>query len=222
MPHSGPRQDTRRLPLPGALVQVPVIPVLRAAHPDLYAPVVDTLIEAGILCVELTLTTPGTIAALPDLVKRSGAAIGVGTITNEAQAEEAAAAGAAFLVTPVAHPGVVGVGIDHGIPVIPGGLTPTELFSLWEAGASAVKIFPAQTVAPEYGAHLRGPFPDLQFIPSGGIGLADIPGWLDAGAAAVSLGGPLLGDALRGGSRHELAKRAEIVLQQIEEWRAGR
>ena len=138
--------------------------------------------------------------------------IGLGTITTVDEAQRAIDAGARYLVTPITKLDVVELAVRNGMPVFPGGLTPTELFSAWEAGATAVKIFPAETVGPQYGSHLRGPFPELQFVPSGGITLADIPLWLHAGAAAVSLGGPLIGDALKGGSLTELAERCRVAV----------
>ena len=137
--------------------------------------------------------------------------VGIGTIVTVRQAELAIAAGAHDLVTPIVNLDVIALAAREGVPVFPGGLTPTELSGAWAAGASAVKIFPAETVGPKYGSHLRGPFPDLEFVPSGGIGLADIPLWLQARVLAVSLGSPLVGDALKGGSLWALAERAQPV-----------
>ncbi len=199
-----------------------VIAVLRAQKPSDYDAVVDVLAESGVRSVELTLSTPGTLEHLPSLLDRGGAEIGVGTITTVAQAQRAIDGGASYLVTPVIGPEVIELAVAHGIPIYPGGLTPTELFSAWEAGATAVKIFPAQTVGPEYGAHLRGPFPELEFVPSGGITLEDVPRWLKAGAVAVSIGGPLIGDALNGGSLVALAERARRVVEIVAESRSAR
>jgi 2-dehydro-3-deoxyphosphogluconate aldolase/(4S)-4-hydroxy-2-oxoglutarate aldolase len=202
----------------------PIIAVLRATDPRDYDTVVDVLIENGVRSIELTLSTPGTLEHLPSLVKRVGdsAEIGVGTITDDEQAAAAIAGGADYLVTPVLRLDVIRRAVDNGVAVYPGGFTPTELFAAWEAGATAVKIFPAQTVGPKYGAHLRGPFPDLLFVPSGGIAQSDIAAWLSAGATAVSLGGPLVGDALSGGSLDALADRARQTTAIVAEWRAGR
>ncbi|TQL47243.1 2-dehydro-3-deoxyphosphogluconate aldolase/(4S)-4-hydroxy-2-oxoglutarate aldolase [Homoserinimonas aerilata] len=188
-----------------------VIAVLRANEPRDYDAVVDVLVENGVRSIELTLTTPGTIEHLPSLLARvAGAAeIGIGTVTSTGQAARAIDAGAQYLVTPIVREDVIAAAVAAGVPVFPGGLTPGELFSAWEAGATAVKVFPAETVGPQFGGHLRGPFPDIQFVPSGGVGLADIPAWLKAGALAVSLGGPLVGDALKGGSLDALARRAQ-------------
>jgi 2-dehydro-3-deoxyphosphogluconate aldolase / (4S)-4-hydroxy-2-oxoglutarate aldolase len=199
---------------PSALLQSnPVIAVLRARQADDYDRVVDVLAENGVRSIELTLSTPGTFDYLPTLLARAGSdvEIGIGTIVTIEQAQRAIDAGANYLVTPIMNLDVVGLALQHGVPVFPGGLTPTELYAGWSAGATAVKIFPAQTVGPQFGGHLRGPFPDLQFVPSGGISLDDVPAWLHAGATAVSLGGPLVGDALKGGSLGALADRARRV-----------
>jgi 2-dehydro-3-deoxyphosphogluconate aldolase / (4S)-4-hydroxy-2-oxoglutarate aldolase len=188
----------------------PIIAVLRATDAHDYDSVVDTLAANGIRSIELTLSTPGTFEHLPALIERVGneVEIGIGTIVTADQARRAIDAGARYLVTPIVNLEVIALAVQNSIPVFPGGLTPTELFSAWTAGATAVKIFPAETVGPQYGSHLRGPFPGIEFIPSGGVGLDDIPTWLKAGAVAVSLGGPLVGDALKGGSLDALAERS--------------
>jgi 2-dehydro-3-deoxyphosphogluconate aldolase/(4S)-4-hydroxy-2-oxoglutarate aldolase len=189
----------------------PIIAVLRAADARDYDSVVDTLAANGIRSIELTLSTPGTFEHLPALIERVGTdvEIGIGTIVTADQAKRAIDAGARYLVTPIVNLEVIALAVQNAIPIFPGGLTPTELFSGWAAGATAVKIFPAETVGPQYGGHLRGPFPEIEFIPSGGVGLDDIPTWLKAGAVAVSLGGPLVGDALKGGSLDALAERCK-------------
>ncbi|MGO4691298.1 bifunctional 4-hydroxy-2-oxoglutarate aldolase/2-dehydro-3-deoxy-phosphogluconate aldolase [Glaciibacter sp. 2TAF33] len=214
----------RRLPASALLVANPVIAVLRASQASDYDAVVDVLAENGVRSIELTLSTPGTFEHLPALLERAGSEVevGIGTIVNVAQAQQAIDAGARYLVTPIVNLDVIALAVAAGVPVFPGGLTPTELYSAWDAGATAVKIFPAETVGPQYGSHLRGPFPDLQFVPSGGIGLGDIPAWLAAGATAVSLGGPLIGDALKGGSLDALADRARRVTELAADARAGK
>lgn len=203
-------EPTQRAVLSPALVATPLVAVLRASAATDYDAVVDTLVQSGVRSIEVTLSTPGTIEHLPRLIERvAGAAeIGVGTVTSLTMARAAIDAGADYLVTPILRRKVIASCVEKGIPVYPGAFSPTEVFDAWAAGATAVKIFPAETVGAGYGQHLRGPFPDLRFIPSGGIGMADIETWLRAGASAVSIGGPLLGDALRGGSLSELSVRA--------------
>jgi 2-dehydro-3-deoxyphosphogluconate aldolase / (4S)-4-hydroxy-2-oxoglutarate aldolase len=145
------------------------------------------LVDAGIRSVELTLTTPGTIDRLPRLIAQFGedADIGVGTVTNGEQVAAAVDAGAHYLVTPITDPALVDA-----------------------ANRAAVPIVPANQVGPGYLNDLRGPFPGIAAVPSGGVDLLGAKAWLEAGAAAVSVGGPLLGDALRGGDLDALRDRA--------------
>lgn len=214
--------EQKRLAPSTLLREHPIIAVLRARDAADYAPVIDVLAGNGVRSMELTLSTPNTFEHLPAIVARGGAdvEVGLGTITTADEARRAIDAGASYLVTPILNVAVIEVAVAAGVPVFPGGLTPTELFTAWQAGATAVKIFPAETVGPQYGAHLRGPFPELQFVPSGGIALEHIPLWLNAGAVAVSLGGPLVGDALKGGSLIELAARARAAVEVAREARA--
>ena len=190
-----------------------VIAVLRTSQVSALAPVCDVLVEEGILSLELTLTTPGLLDALEELVDRYGnsADVGVGTVVTESEARRAMDCGAQYLVTPTMNLPVVDLAVRRKIAVFPGGLTPTELVAGWRAGATAVKIFPAETVGAGYLKHLRGPFPDLEAIPSGGVDLDATRAWLAAGAAAVSIGGPLLGDALKGGELSALRDRCRAV-----------
>jgi 2-dehydro-3-deoxyphosphogluconate aldolase/(4S)-4-hydroxy-2-oxoglutarate aldolase len=202
----------------------PVIAVLRARHARDYPPVIDALIAGGVHAIELTLSTDGVFDELPQLVDRFGehAAIGIGTVTAVGEAEAAISGGADFLVTPTTDVGVVRVACDSNVPVFPGGLTPTELHAGWSAGASAVKLFPASAVGPDYIGQLHGPFPNMDVIPSGGVGIDDAAAWIAAGAVAVSLGGPLLGDVFRGGDPAELTRRAQLLTELVADAVEGR
>lgn len=206
--------DTLRRPASSRILQAnPVVAVLRASHASEYAPVIEALADGGVRSIELTLSTAGVFELLPGLISSfgDGLEIGVGTVTTEAEARQALDAGARFLVTPVTDVGIVRAAVENGTPVFPGGLTPTELLAGWRAGATAVKVFPASTVGPGYISQLRGPFPELEVIPSGGVAIEDAPAWIRAGAMAVSLGGPLIGDAFKGGDLGALTRRAERV-----------
>ena len=198
-------------------MSAPIIAVLRASHADRYLPVIETLAANGIHSVELTMSTPGTLEAFADLRRQTAGEVkvGVGTVTTVEQARTAIEVGADYLVTPVTDVAVIETAVAADVPIYPGGLTPTELWQGWNAGATAVKLFPASTVGPGYIAHLRGPFPDIAVVPSGGISIDDAPAWLDAGATAVSVGGPLLGDALKGGSLADLAARCRRLTDLI-------
>jgi len=194
-----------------------IIAVLRADHASAYRPVVRTLVECGIREIELTLTTPETLGHVRSLIDEFGAdgSIGVGTVTDEELARRALDAGAQFLVTPGLVAGAPALASRQGVPTIMGALTPTEVVAAMAAGADAVKIFPASAVGPDYLGQLRGPFPSLVAIPSGGVGIADAPAWFAAGAAAVSMGGPLVGDALAGGSLSALRERAALLVESV-------
>lgn len=214
-----PPQAPTRLELPARTAAAKLIVVVRAASAADYDRVLDVLVEAGIRSVELTLTTPGTLDRLPELLARfgDGADIGVGTVIDGQQLATAVDAGAHYLVTPITDPDLIGAATRAGMPIVPGGLTPTELFAAWRAGAAAVKIFPANQVGPGYLGDLRGPFPDIAAVPSGGVDLPGAAAWLKAGAAAVSVGGPLLGDAMRGGDMTALRDRTAAFVAACEQ-----
>ncbi len=210
-------------PLPRFVAEERLVAVLRAPRPDASAPVIARLVESGIHCIELTLTSPDALRELPRLHEQFGdsACLGMGTVTSEASARAAVDAGAEFLVTPVVIPAAIELGVAAGVPVLCGALTPTEAHAAWSAGASAVKIFPASAVRPSYLRELRGPFPDLEAMPSGGIGVDDIAPWLTAGACAVSLGGSLIGDIFTNASS-DLEARVQRARSAVNEWRAAR
>lgn len=216
---------TASRPAPSAILgDTGVVAVLRARHARDYAPVIESLQLGGVVSIELTLSTPGVWDELPLLLDRFSEAveIGVGTVTTAAEAEAALDLGAAYIVTPITEPDVITACTRRGVPVFPGGLTPTELHTGWKLGATAVKVFPASTVGPGYVSQLRGPFPDIQVVPSGGVEIDDVPAWIRAGALAVSLGGPLLGDAFKGGSLAELTTRARRVRSLVDQARGER
>lgn len=202
-----------------------VIAVLRTDAAGLLDPVVETLAGAGIRSIELTLTTPGVLEHLDAVRALVGPEVrlGVGTVLSSEQARLAIAAGADYLVTPSLAPEALAAGVRAGVPVLGGAMTPSEAQAQWGAGAAAVKIFPAQTVGPAFVKHLHGPFPGLPVVPSGGVGLDQVAPWLDAGARAVSLGGPLVGDASRAsGDLLGLAARSRQVLEIVDRWLEGR
>ena len=213
-------QGTLLRPAPSAILSATrVVAVLRAAHASEYAPIIEALQLGGVLSIELTLSTPGVWDELPRLQEIFGDAleIGVGTVTAAAEAKTALDLGAAYIVTPITDPDVISACVRRGVAVYPGGLTPTELHAGWTLGATAVKVFPASTVGAGYVSQLRGPFPDIQVIPSGGVDIDDVPDWITAGALAVSLGGPLLRDAFKGGDLQELTARARRVRDLVDQ-----
>jgi 2-dehydro-3-deoxyphosphogluconate aldolase/(4S)-4-hydroxy-2-oxoglutarate aldolase len=156
------------------------------------------LLDGGIRALEFTLSNPDAIkamaevkAALPEF-GRGDAVIGIGTVLNPDQALTAEEAGAQFIVSPTTNLATIAVCRQLQIAVMPGAFTPTEILGAWEAGASAVKVFPARSVGPSYVKEVREPLPFLRLIPTGGINQANIGDYLKNGAFAVGVGGNLV------------------------------
>src|SRR5262245_3675651 len=172
----------------------PLLAILRFRKPTSLGEIIGAIRRGGIGLVEVTMDTPGALEAVA-AAAGSGAPIGAGTIGSVADANAFADAGAAFLVSPGVRVDVVRAAVDLGVPAIPGALSPTEIATAVDAGAAAVKLFPAGLGGPEYLRALRGPFPRVGFVPTGGIAPGDAGGWLDAGALCVGLGATLIGSA---------------------------
>ncbi len=170
-----------------------LIAVIRASRPDEAVRVAGALLAGGIPAVELTFSTPGSAEALAEVRRRYGeeVLIGAGTIREPAQVEAAVRAGAAFLVTAHLRLDLLAAMLQTGLPVAPGVFTPSEVAQALDAGAQAVKLFPASTGGPRHLRALLGPFPGLRVIPTGGIGIDDLGGWFAAGALAVGIGSEL-------------------------------
>lgn len=187
-----------------------VIAILRGTRADRIPAVADVLVTAGIYCIEVTLNTAGALAALAAITAAppSGIMLGAGTVLAPDAAVRAVEAGARYLVTPNVDPPVIAAGVERGVAVFPGALTPTEIAAAWAAGGAAVKVFPAGALGADYIRAVRAPLDDIPLVPTGGIPIDAAGAYLDAGAIAVAIGGPLVGDALEGGSLHTLAERA--------------
>ncbi|WP_406064523.1 bifunctional 4-hydroxy-2-oxoglutarate aldolase/2-dehydro-3-deoxy-phosphogluconate aldolase [Streptomyces sp. NBC_01077] len=200
-----------------ALASAPVIAILRSTSATRFAEVTDTLLASGIRAAEFTLTTPGVLDALREYAADAppGLALGAGTVTTPAEAQAAVAAGATYLITPTTSTEVIAEAARLDVPVLPGAYTPTEILTAWRAGATMVKLFPAATGGPAYLRAVRAPLPHIPLVPTGGIGAGDAPAYLAAGAAALGIGSPLVGDACEGGSLAALGERAAAFLDGI-------
>ena len=177
-----------------------VVVILRGPQADRFPAVAQVCAEQGLRTVEFTLTTPGALAAITEYRadRSSGALIGAGTVITPALARDAVAAGAEFLVTPATCLDVIAEAAGLGVPVIAGAFTPTEVLVAHQAGAAAVKVFPAFVAGPAYLRALRDPFPRIPLVPTGGIDVSVAPEYLAAGALALGVGSPLSGDVFSG------------------------
>jgi 2-dehydro-3-deoxyphosphogluconate aldolase/(4S)-4-hydroxy-2-oxoglutarate aldolase len=169
-----------------------VVAVARGLTPKTAGLMASALIEGGIGVLEVTVEEEGGVAALAEL-QGADLLVGAGTVTTRAQAAAALEAGAGFLVSPHLDPALTRSTLGTGVPFIPGAFTPTEVQSAWTTGASAVKVFPASVGGPDLIAALRGPFPGVGLIPTGGVDSGNAAAYLEAGAVAVGVGGWLTG-----------------------------
>lgn len=200
------------------LQQNPVIAILRAPDADRFGEVTDVVVDAGVRAVEFTLTSANALNAIRSYAARKpdDVALGAGTVLTPDDARQAVEAGASFLIAPVVDAEVIGEANRLGVPIVPGAFSPTEIHAAWRAGAYAVKVFPAGSVGPEYLKAVKGPLPDVPLVPTGNVEIADAKAFLDAGAIAVGVGGPLIGDATKpGGDLGALASRARTLVESV-------
>lgn len=190
-----------------------VLAVLRAPTHESAARAIDALVRGGITGIEVTYSTPDAAEVIAATIERYGDSVyvGAGTVTTAAQAREAAEAGAAFLVSPGTVEHVVRSMQNTDITTMAGALTPTEVMTAVHLGADVVKIFPAMLGGPAYLAALRGPFPHVPLMPTGGVTPDNLASWFAAGAIAVGAGSDLVpGAALASGDDQEIERRAAL------------
>lgn len=175
-----------------------LVAILRGAARASLDARVDALYGAGVRLIEVALSEADALATLETLVRIAPAdlRVGAGTVTTRALAEAAQTAGATFLVTPHVAAPVLAYAREHDLGVLAGALTPTDIATAREAGATFIKLFPAAPLGPAYVKALLGPYPDLEILVVGGIGSANLPAYLAAGALGAGVGGALAsGDA---------------------------
>ncbi len=194
-----------------ALARHRLVAILRAGDASRFADAATVLHAAGIRLIEATLTSPGAPSAITAMRSAlSDSWIGAGSVREPFDVDVAVDAGAQYLITPTVNAAVLDRAAELEVPVICGALTPTEIDQAWRLGAAAVKVFPVAAVGGvAYLRAVRAPIPDVPLVPTGGVHLADVEGYLSSGAIAVAAATPLLGDALgSGGSLPDLAARA--------------
>jgi 2-dehydro-3-deoxyphosphogluconate aldolase / (4S)-4-hydroxy-2-oxoglutarate aldolase len=170
---------------------VGVIPVIRVSSYEHVMCAVQGIVGGGIPVVEITLTVPNAISIIKELVQAYGPKllVGAGTVLDSESCREALDAGAEFVVSPAFDPNVVALTRERSKIAMPGALTPTEILTAWNAGADLVKVFPCDSVGgPSYIRALKGPFPNIEFVVTGGVTIDNASQFLAAGAAAVGVG----------------------------------
>ncbi|GAA1434342.1 bifunctional 4-hydroxy-2-oxoglutarate aldolase/2-dehydro-3-deoxy-phosphogluconate aldolase [Microlunatus lacustris] len=176
-----------------ALKAATVVAVLRAPSAEAGILATDALVAGGVTGIEITYSTPDAAAVIREIRRRHEDAVhlGAGTVLQPRQAHEAVDAGAEFLVSPGTDPELAGAMLGTGVTVLSGALTPSEVMTAVRLGVHVVKLFPASLGGPAYLKALRGPFPQVDFVPTGGVNADNLAQWLAAGAVAVGAGGEL-------------------------------
>jgi 2-dehydro-3-deoxyphosphogluconate aldolase/(4S)-4-hydroxy-2-oxoglutarate aldolase len=206
------------------IVGVGIVPVVRASSAEAAIHAVEALNEGGITVAEVTMTVPGAVKALEKLADRFGGKVllGAGTVLDPETARACILAGAEFIVSPCLRLPVIGIARRYSKPVYPGALTPTEVLTAWEAGADAVKIFPCGNVGgAKYIKALKGPFPQIEMVPTGGVNLETAADFLKAGACALGVGGELVdAKSIKEGKFEVITGRAKQYLAVVAKARA--
>ncbi len=203
--------------------EVGLIPIVRTPSSEGAFRAAEAILSGGIGIAEITMTVPDAFQVMERVAKSFGdqVLLGAGTVLDAKTCEAALSAGAEFIVTPSLELDVIEMAKRHNKACIIGALSPTEVLAAWRAGASMVKIFPCGPVGgPNYIKALKGPFPYIDYVPTGGVTLDTTPDFIRAGAAAVAVGGELVDvKALQAGKVDVIIANARKFLEAV---RAGR
>ena len=195
-----------------------LLAVIRGPSAELTVKMVEALIAGGVLGIEITYSTPNAEQVVRTLSKMFGSHIvlGMGTLTKPEQTLSAKEAGANYLVSPVCEPGLVKSMVDSGLLTMAGALTPTEVLQAYNLGSDVVKIFPGSLGGPAYVKALKGPFPYIPMMPTGGVSANNVAEWFATGVVAVGAGSELCPPQLaKEGKFEEITRRAAEFVQVV-------
>jgi len=200
-----------------------LVPVVRADSADQAKRAVAAIMAGGVSVLEVTMTVPDAIGVIEQLAKAFGgeALIGAGTVLDPETANKCIQAGAQFIVSPALNEETIAFCRARDIAIFPGALTPTEVVRAWNAGADAVKVFPAGAVGgASYLKALKAPLPQIELVPTGGVSLKTAADFIKAGAMALGVGADLVDmKALRDGNDQLITERARQFLEIVREAR---
>ncbi len=206
------------------MTDIGIVPVVRTNSAESAIKAVEAIYNGGVRAAEITMTVPGAIKALEKVADRFGdkLVLGAGTVLDPETARVCMLAGAEFFVTPSLKIATIEMAKRYSKVICPGALTPTEVLAAWDAGADIVKIFPCGNVGgPKYIKALKGPFPHIEMIPTGGVNLETAGEFLKAGACAVAVGGELVdGKSIKEGRYDVIEAKARQYLAAIQKARA--
>src|SRR5688500_17335735 len=202
-----------------------LLPVVRASSADEAMQVIDAIKAGGVNILEITMTVPGAVKVIEKVVDKFGSEVlvGAGTVLDPEPARACLLAGAQFIVSPALNLDTIAMCHRYSAPAMPGVLTPTEVITAWSAGADFVKVFPCGAVGDaSYIKNLKGPFPQIKMIPTGGASLKTAQDLIKAGASALGVGTDLVDvKAIREGNPQVVTDRAKEFIQLVKEARNG-
>jgi len=205
------------------IVEIGIVPVVRAGSAKQGMQAAEAVCAGGIPIVEMTMTVPGAIDLIKQLVKSMGSTVlvGAGTVTDTEIAGRCLDAGAEFLVSPGFDLETVKLANRTGKLIMAGALTPTEVLTAWKAGSDLVKVFPCGTVGgAKYIKALKAPLPHIPMVPTGGVNLTTAGEFIQAGATALGIGGELVSAAaLKSGNTNEIVETARKFVAIVRETR---
>lgn len=207
------------------IAELGAIAVIRGPSETLTLQMVEALVAGSITAIEITYSTPNAESVVAALTRRFGDAVllGMGTLTAPHQAAAAQAAGAQFLVSPVCEPDLIAAMTATGLATMAGALTPTEVLRAYRLGSDVVKVFPGSLAGPAYIKALKGPFPYIPLMPTGGVSVDNVGEWFAAGVVAVGAGSELCPPQLaRDGRFDEITSRAAAFARRVAEVRSAR
>lgn len=193
-----------------------IVAIIRAPSGDQLVDVAEALLAGGIDVMEVTFTIPGAVRVLEQVASRLGQRVllGAGTVLDTETARTAILAGAEFIVSPSTNVDVIALCRRYSKLVMPGAFTPTEVITAWQAGADIVKVFPSDVYGPKYLKALRGPYPQIRLMPTGGVTLETAGAFLQAGACALGVGGSLVEPQAL--AARDLARMEQLARQFVE------
>ena len=201
------------------LLDCGVIAVIRTDSTGRLLDVGRALLAGGVIGIEITMTTPGALAAIHSLAEHlspQGAILGVGTVMDADTVRRAVEAGARYVVSPHFDPAVVNATRELGAVSMPGAFTPTEILRAAHGGADVVKVFPSAGLAPSYFRDVLAPLPHLKLMPTGGVTPTNAGDWITAGAACVGAGASLVPkDAVANRDWTTITENARTMVESV-------
>jgi len=205
--------------------EMPLVVIMRGFPLDSVAPIVEAIARGGLNMLEITMNTEGAAEQIQEAVRaREGTSmqIGAGTVTSPERFEQAIRAGANYIVTPNLNGEVIRCCQEANLPFIPGAMSSTEVYRAYESGALAAKIFPADTLGPNYIKAIKAPMPEVRVAPTGGVTVERMLEYLKAGADAFGLGSPLFPqDAVKHRDWAAIETAARSFHDAFKSWKLG-